>query len=81
MIRYDTPIAKTADEMQPGDIFRTEYGDVGNWCELVFVCCGACAPDCTVTTFRHIGRNNTKRCYEYTDINHVTYTVVGRVSA
>lgn len=35
MIRYDTPIVKTADEMQPGDIFRTEYGDVGNWCELV----------------------------------------------
>lgn len=35
MIRYDKPIIKTAAEMKPGDIFRTEYGDYGNWCEFV----------------------------------------------
>lgn len=81
MIRYEKPIIKTAAEMMPGDIFRTEYGDYGNWCELVFVCCGMSVPGCTMTVFHHIGRKNIKRCYEYTDINRVTYTVIGRESA
>lgn len=81
MIRYDTPIFKLAADMMPGDIFRTQYGDYGNWCEFVFVCCGMSKPGCTVTVFHRIGRKNTKRCYEYTDINRVTYTVIGRESA
>lgn len=81
MIRYEKPIVKTAAEMVPGDIFRAEYGDYGDWVELVFVRCGMSVPGCTETAFHHIGKKNTKRCYEYTDINRVTYTVVGRESA
>lgn len=30
MIRYEKPIIKTAAEIKPGDIFRTEYGDYGD---------------------------------------------------
>jgi len=49
MLRYDKPIIKTAAEMKPGDIFRTEYGDYGNWCEFVFESCNAHLFDATET--------------------------------
>lgn len=81
MIRYDKSIVKNASEIQPGDIFRAEYGDYGDWCELVFVCCGMSVPGCTMTVFHRIGVKNTEKCYEYTDINRVIYTVIGRESA
>ena len=80
MIKYEKPIIKTAAQMKPGDIFRVEYGDYGDWCELVFVSCSMSVPGCTITVFRHIGRENIKQIYEYTDISRVVYTVVGRES-
>lgn len=27
---------KTYDKIQKGDIFKTEYGDYGNWVEIIF---------------------------------------------
>lgn len=79
MIRYDKPIVKNASEIQPGDIFRTEYGDYGNWCEFVFESCNAHLFDATETHFHRKGHTTqSETCYSMTDINRVTYTVVGR---
>lgn len=81
MIRYDKPIIKTAAEMKPGDIFRTEYGDYGNWCEFVFESCNAHLFDATETHFHRIGRTQSETCYGSTKIEKHTYVVVGRESA
>lgn len=81
MIRYDKPIIKSAAEMKPGDIFRTEYGDYDNWCEFVFERCNVHAKGCTVTFFHCVGKHKTGECYEYKDISRMTYTVVGREAA
>lgn len=35
MIRYEKPIIKKVSEMKSGDVFVTEYGIEGNWCEFV----------------------------------------------
>lgn len=68
MIRYDKPIIKTAAEMKPGDICRVEYGDYGNWCELVFMCCSMSVPGCTMTVFhsyRQEGLKEILRIHRY----------------
>lgn len=80
MIRYEKPIIKKVSEMKFGDVFITEYGIEGNWCELVFKRCESCGKGMTVTFFHRLGVKNTEKCYEYTDINRVTYTVIGRES-
>ena len=81
MIRYDKPIIKTAAEMKPGDIFRTEYGDYGNWCEFVFESCNKYPCGFTQTHFHRIGRTQSETCYGSTKIEKHTYVVVGRESA
>ena len=78
MIRYDKPIIKTAAEMKPGDIFRTEYGDYGNWCEFVFESCNAHLFYATETLFDIIGHTQSETFYSMTNIHKVVYEVVGR---
>ena len=81
MIRYEKPIIKTAAEMKPGDIFRTEYGDYGNWCEFVFESCNAHLFDTTETHFHRKGHTqSSETCYSMTNIRKVVYEVVGRES-
>lgn len=81
MIRYEKPIIKNVSEMKFGDVFITEYGIEGNQHKFVFERCESGGKGMTVTYFHHIGVKNTEKCYEYTDIDRVTYTVVGRESA
>lgn len=78
MIRYDKPIIKKVSEMKFGDVFVTEYGIECNRCKFVFERCESVSKGMTVTYFHHIGVKNTEKCYEYADINRVTYTVIGR---
>ena len=78
MIRYEKSIIKTAAEMKPGDIFRTEYGNYGNWCEFVFESCNAYLFDMTET---HYHNTQSETCYSMTNIRKVVYEVVGRESA
>lgn len=80
IIRYNKPIIKTAAEMKPGDIFRTEYGDYGNWCEFVFESCNAHLFDATETHFHRKGHTQSETCYSMTNIRKVVYEVVGRES-
>lgn len=78
MIRYEKPIIKKVSEMKSGDVFVTEYGIEGNWCEFVFKRCESCGKGMTVTHFHRIDGKDTEKCYEYRDIVETTFTVVGR---
>ena len=80
IIRYNKPIIKTAAEMKPGDIFRTKYGDYGNWREFVFESCNAHLFDATETHFHRTGHTQSETCYSMTNIHKVVYEVVGRES-
>ena len=70
---------KTATTIQPGDIFRSEYGDFDNWCEFVFV---SCEPDkdfknCTKINVRNVSNNTIFSIYELNPIDKVKFDVIG----
>ena len=69
---------KTAKTIQPGDIFRAEYGDYDNICEFVFISCRECTPNCTETTVRYPRGKTVFNIYEFRHIDKVTYDVVGK---
>lgn len=75
--KFEKAITKTAKEMKAGDVFRTEYGDHGNWCNFVFESCKAHSKTTTEITFHRIGRKESDRCYEITPIDKVTFEVIG----
>lgn len=68
---------KTAKTIQPGDIFRCEYGDYGNYCNFVFV---GCQPDGnnTCITVHYINNNNIFNIYDILPIDKVTFDVIGK---
>ncbi len=71
---------KTAKEIQPGDIFRSEYGDFDNWCEFVFI---SCEPDenfknCTKINVRNINNNTIFSIYDLEPIDKVKFDVIGK---
>lgn len=78
MIRYDTLIFKPAADMMPGDIFRTQYGEYGNWCEFVFESCNKYPLGMTETHFHRIGQTQSETCYACTKIDKKIYVVVGK---
>ena len=70
---------KTATTIQPGDVFRSEYGDFDNWCEFVFV---SCEPDkefknCTKIDVRYVSNNTIFSIYELNPIDKVKFDVIG----
>ena len=72
-------ITKTAATIQPGDIFRSEYGDFDNWCEFVFV---SCEPDkdfknCTKIDVRYVSNNTIFSIYDLHPIDKVKFDVIG----
>ena len=72
-------ITKTATTIQPGDIFRSEYGDFDNWCEFVFV---SCEPDkdfknCTKIDVRYVSNNTIFSIYDLYPIDKVKFDVIG----
>lgn len=73
-------ITKTAKEIQPGDIFRSEYGDYGNWCDFIFV---SCEPDndfknCTKVNVFNPTNRTIYSIYELNPIDKVIFDVVGK---
>ena len=78
MIKYfETPITKRAEDMTPGDIFRTEYGDYGNFCNFVFESHKMRDQSTLETTYHQIGKTESERCYEFTKLERATYNVIG----
>ena len=70
---------KTAATIQPGDIFRSEYGDFDNWCEFVFI---SCEPDkdfknCTKIDVRYVSNNTIFSIYDLHPIDKVKFDVIG----
>ena len=71
-------IKKTAKTIQPGDIFRSEYGDYGNFCNFVFVSCQDYGRGITEITVRNPVTNCEANIYEINPIDKVTFDVIGR---
>ena len=70
-------LQKTADTIKMGDIFRCEYGDYGNYCNFVFVCCtphkyGTCI------TVRYVNDLKTFDIYDTKPIEKITFNVIGK---
>lgn len=78
VVRYEKPIIKKAAEMKAGDIFRTEYGDFGNWCEFVFESCNDHFGRTTETHYHRIGQTESCKCYGMASIDKAEYEVIGR---
>ena len=70
---------KTAQTIQPGDIFRCEYGDEGNICDFVFLSCRESSHRSTEITVRSIHNNNVFNIYDLDPIDKVTFDVIGKV--
>lgn len=71
---------KNAKEIQPGDVFLTEYGDYDNWCKFVFI---SCEPDenfknCTKISVRNINNNTIFSIYDLETIDKVKFDVIGK---
>lgn len=68
---------KTAETIQPGDIFRCEYGDFNNYCNFVFVCCtphnkGTCI------TVRYVNDLKAFDIYDLKPMDKITFNVIGK---
>lgn len=71
-------VVKTAKTIQPGDIFRSEYGDYDNFCDFEFVSCQEHSKRTTEITVRNPNNNNVFNIYDLNPIDKVTFDVIGR---
>ena len=69
---------KTAQTIQPGDIFRCEYGDYDNYCNFVFVACTPFPQNCTQITVRKTNSTEIFNIYDLLPIEKVTFDVIGK---
>ena len=67
---------KTAETIQKGDIFRTEYGDYDNWCNFIFISCEPDGEKWTKITVQSINTTEVFSMYENNPINKVTFNVI-----
>ncbi|MBQ8766071.1 MAG: hypothetical protein IJZ16_04645 [Clostridia bacterium] len=71
-------MVKTTETIQPGDIFRCEFGDDNNYCNFVFVSCASFPVNCTQITVRYINDSKSFNIYDLLPIDKVTFNVIGR---
>jgi hypothetical protein len=66
---------KNAKEIQPGDVFLTEYGDYDCWCKFVFISCEPHGKN-TKITVRSVNYGNTFDIYDLDPIDKVKFDVL-----
>lgn len=71
-------IRKSAKTIQPGDIFRVEYGDYGNYCNFVFVSCQTSKVYGTEITVHYVNSNDTFNIYDLDPVDKITFDVIGK---
>ena len=69
---------KTAQTIQPGDIFRCEYGAYGNYCNFVFVECNPYVKNTTRITVHSIGSAENFDVFDLSPIDKITFDVIGK---
>lgn len=69
---------KTAQTIQPGDIFCCEYGDYDNYCNFVFVSCQPSSPKCTEITVHYVNNNSIFNIYDLSPMDKITFDVIGK---
>lgn len=67
---------KTAKTIKAGDVYRTEFGDYGNYARFVFVSCEAVRENCTRINVKDIGSDEVYDVYEFTPIDRIEFDVV-----
>lgn len=76
---FKSPVVKTSATILPGDIFSTEFGDFGNWVNLVFEEFGSSnLSDWTAIKYHVVTGTLSACCYENKNINNIKFTVVGK---
>lgn len=76
---FNSPVEKTSATISEGDIFTTEFGDFGNWVNLVFEEFGdSDLPDWTTIKYHVVNGTLSACCYENKNINKIKFTVIGR---
>ena len=69
---------KTILDIQPGDIFRCEYGDYDNYCNFVFVACTPFPQNSTQITVHYVNNNSIFNIYDLSPIDKITFDVIGK---
>lgn len=67
---------KTAKTIKKGDVYRTEFGDFGNYKRFVFISCEAERENCTRICVRDINSDEVYDVYEYTPIDRIEFDVI-----
>ena len=67
---------KTAETIQKGDIFRTEYGDYDNWVNFEFISCEARDDKWTKTTVKCTCTGEVFDVFANTPIDRITFDVI-----
>ena len=70
-------VTKTANTIQPGDIFFTEYVDYENFCKFVFISCEPYGKSHTKINVRNITNNAIFSIYDLSPIDKVKFDVIG----
>lgn len=77
VVWFETPILKTAAEMEAGDIYRCEYGDYDHWVNAVFESCVG-NRNWTDTRFHYVGDSTSRTMCCLCTIDKATYRVIGK---
>lgn len=80
VIKHNKPVIKKASEMKYGDVFRTEYGEYGNWVEVVFEKCeaGGVTGTSTKVTVHYVGGESFDM-FDLDPIEKAEFAVVGEI--
>lgn len=78
MVKYfEKPVIKKAADMKAGDVFRTEFGDYGNFCNFVFESNQMTDDSTLETTYHSIGGSVSEKCYGFVKWDKAEYEVIG----
>ena len=69
-------ITKTAEEIQPGDVFITSYGDYDNICKFVFVSCEPHGKKWTKVNVHYVNKDEIFDVYDSDPIDRVRFEVI-----
>lgn len=75
---FDEPIIKPWDEIKPGEVFRTEYGDFGNFVAVVFESNELVEMDWIRTVGKFVVSGNKFEGFAVNHKNSYKYKVIGK---
>ncbi len=77
VVRYGKYITKTAFDIEKGDIFKCQIGDIDNYVDCVFEGC-MIDDNKTAILYHNINSSERKTVYDLRPFDRVTFNVIGR---